>query len=424
MIFRKKNKFTNEISFRQPIGSSPNPARGWYRIFPFSLPKRPDFKELEYCLNPQESLVLVRICIQQYQKIPLDCEALSILTDILNFFKIHHKEMILRIVYDQDGNGFMHEPSSIALVKTHIHQIGEVIEPFALSILTTQGIFVGSWGEMHTSRYLNPSDMTELVLCLYQATKGSVPMALRTPVQLRLLQKELQTVSTPTVYSDILRLTGLFNDGMTASKTDFGTYGESACADSADKWERREELKFQNQICQTVLNGGEVVNPNPYNDSQNAIQTLKMMHVTYLNSQYDAAVLEKWKSDFITSSEGTLSVYDYISTHLGYCMMLMDAKLNKHNPFQLLVFVSNTGFASLYRKVRLKITAKHTAHDSIVLYSEPSNSILPETTRCFVCSLEALETGEYHLSCCLEQETDHREISFYNTGDLGTLILR
>lgn len=49
MIFRKKIKFINQISFEQYAANTYNPARGWYSLFPFTLPDEPDLKELEYC---------------------------------------------------------------------------------------------------------------------------------------------------------------------------------------------------------------------------------------------------------------------------------------------------------------------------------------------------------------------------------------
>ena len=100
-----------------------NPSRGWYNIFPFRLKKDYDF------------------------------EAIGQINDILEFFKKYDREVILRFVYDEDGKGLENEPDSINLVKRHISQIGEAVLPFKSNILTMQGALIGSWGEMHTSRY-------------------------------------------------------------------------------------------------------------------------------------------------------------------------------------------------------------------------------------------------------------------------------
>lgn len=47
--------------------------------------------------------------------------------------------------------------------------------------------------------------------------------------------------------------------------------------------------------------------PNPYNDGDTAIETLTKMHVSYLNSQYDGTVLQKWKEQRQTKLNPSLN---------------------------------------------------------------------------------------------------------------------
>ena len=63
-----------------------------------------------------------------------------------------------------------------------------------------------------------------------------------------------------------------------------------------------------------VYNGGEVIMPNPYNDGDTAIETLTKMHVSYLNSQYDGTVLQKWKEQ---KTDKTESVFEQIDAVWG-----------------------------------------------------------------------------------------------------------
>lgn len=415
MIFRKKNQFTNKIVLKKCSTASVNPARGWYSLFPFTLPENPDFNALTCCLNPAERLALVRICIGNYQNAPLDENALTLFQEILAFFAAHQKEMILRIVYDDAGNGLQKEPSSLSLIKLHMEQLGAIIQTFSAHIYTTQGIFIGSWGEMHTSRFLSSREIAELIFCFYTATAGSVHMAVRTPVQLRGLETELSSLAATEIRSDILSLTGLYNDAITASETDYGTYGSADSSFYTKSWNRNAELQFQQTRCQTVYNGGEVVNPNPYNDTKCAISTLRTMHISYLNSQYDRAVLEKWKTQ-----ENTL---EYISDHLGYCLLLYRAELEKKEHAMLNIFIRNTGFASLYEHVRLHLSAKDSAGTYTVLSSQEIPQIFSDETVCFSCPLTTLSKGAYQLSCSLERIKTHEKLSFYNPCTLGTLFI-
>ena len=84
------------------------------------------------------------------------------------------------------------EPSSIKIVKSHMKQLGSIIcehtsekESLPGKILVHQGLFVGSWGEMHGSKFLSEARMKELSDTFLEATKGSCPIAVRKPVQLK-----------------------------------------------------------------------------------------------------------------------------------------------------------------------------------------------------------------------------------------------
>ena len=112
------------------------------------------------------------------------------------------------------------EPSSIKIVKSHMKQLGSIIcehmskkESLPGKILVHQGLFVGSWGEMHGSKFLSEARMKELSDTFLEATKGSCPIAVRKPVQLRQLscQKTASNINFT-----------LFNDAIFGSETDLG----------------------------------------------------------------------------------------------------------------------------------------------------------------------------------------------------------
>ena len=124
-------------------------------------------------------------------------------------------------------------------------------------------------------------------------------MAVRTPAQLRAV---LAADHLDEGQAAVIK-TGLFNDGIMASESDLGTYTD-----------RSRELSYQDEVCLTVPNGGEVVSDTVYNDVENAMNTLQTMHVSYLNRMYDEKVLKKWKNQPYEDTTG----YDYIGAHLGY----------------------------------------------------------------------------------------------------------
>lgn len=309
------------------------PGRGWYTLFPFILTERYNFERLRWSLDDRDSLVLARICLEPYSERPLDEKGLSQIRDILEFFKKYKKDVILRFVYDDEGKGLLYEPDNIELIKEHMRQIGKVIVPYADNILTLQGIFVGSWGEMHTSRYLSDENIKSLILTLYYATEGKLRLAVRKPSQ----RQMLESLNMP----ELIKLIGFYNDAMTASATDYGTFDDNPI-------KRELQRRYVSECCGKVdgmgiLCGGEAVNPNDLNDFESAEKYLRRLKVTYLNRQYDDNVLAKWKQ---------LGMFDRIGEKLGYRIELKKVKpglFGKRREEGVVDFIlENVGYAPFY----------------------------------------------------------------------------
>lgn len=212
-----KNKDA-DIQLKESTRALKNPGCGWYHIYTFDLSK----ENFLYIDCEEEELVLLLIDIHAFrgcEQIPK--EALECFSSILTFFEEHDKGIILRIVYDTKGRGMENEPSSIKIVKSHMKQLGSIIcehtsekESLPGKILVHQGLFVGSWGEMHGSKFLSEARMKELSDTFLEATKGSCPIAVRKPVQLRSIVEQLELEKKKkTAFS----LT-LFNDGILVPK--------------------------------------------------------------------------------------------------------------------------------------------------------------------------------------------------------------
>ena len=103
-----------------------------------------DYGELRWSLKDDENLVLARIDINEFKETPISEEALVNLQKMFDFFRQYNKEIILRFVYDTDGNGLMNEPQSVSIIKNHMEQLGPLIRKNAGQILTLQGLFFGS----------------------------------------------------------------------------------------------------------------------------------------------------------------------------------------------------------------------------------------------------------------------------------------
>lgn len=369
-----KNKDA-DIQLKESTRALKNPGCGWYHIYTFDLSK----ESFLYIDCEEEELVLLLIDIHAFrgcEQIPK--EALEYFSSILTFFEEHDKGIILRIVYDIKGQGMENEPSSIKIVKSHMKQLGSIIcehmskkESLPGKILVHQGLFVGSWGEMHSSKFLSEARMKELSDTFLEATKGSCPIAVRKPVQLRQLscQKTASNINFT-----------LFNDAIFGSETDLGTYGtirKSALSENSERektpWAREDELSWQQSFMQQSFCGGEVLGgmntvsessgntdyPQRTLDWHQVVADLAKMHVSYLNSIYSKEVLDDWKAQRIMWNGKEISEYDYIGRHMGYRFTVTQVKIScvsqekkKQTQSQMsknvIKFtIKNTGFANL-----------------------------------------------------------------------------
>ena len=373
---------TKKISFTESTRPLLNPGCGWYQIYSFNLAEESPL----YIACEEEQLVLLRIDIHAYRTTnQIPDKARDRLDQILSFFAEHDKGIILRIVYDTDGHGMEHEPASIGIVKSHMAQLGSMISRHKGEILIHQGIFVGSWGEMHSSKFLSAAPMTELVQTLYEAIGGICPIAVRKPEQLRSIVEQLKLEKKTAV-----SLT-LFNDGIFGSETDLGTYGTEPRIDNSSNnraWVRQDELDWQETQMQRSFTGGEAVGmPNVINevsprstaislDSSLMIRELDQMHLSYLNSTYRQEQLNVWKNQSMTWNGETISVYDYIGRHLGYRFTVIDIKQIKNKEtkkapkdlqaqsstdnishYTMQITIRNTGFANLCEESECKLVA-------------------------------------------------------------------
>ncbi len=405
-----KNKDTY-IQLKESTRALKNPGCGWYHIYTFDLSKESS-KESFYIDCEEEELVLLIIDIHAFrccEQIPK--EALEWFSGILTFFEQHDKGIILRIVYDTKGRGMENEPSSIKIVKSHMKQLGSIIyehmskkKSLPGKILVHQGLFVGSWGEMHSSKFLSEARMKELSDTFLEATKGSCPIAVRKPVQLRILscQKE---ASAPLQNAPNINFT-LFNDAIFGSETDLGTYGiirQSALPENSERektpWVREDELTWQKTKLQQSFCGGEVLGgmntlsessgnkdqPQRTLDWQQVVAELAKMHVSYLNSIYSKEVLDDWKAQRIMWNGEEISEYDYIGRHLGYRFTVTQVKIScvspeKKKQTQSQIFenvitltIKNTGFANMCEEAvcRLILTENNENIKAFEIKSDP-----------------------------------------------------
>lgn len=313
------------------------PGRGWYHIYTFRL-GRPEETSLDWLPDyPEETLALVRLDIRDYASRELDALALDFAEQIFCIFRERKKEMILRICYDTEGKGMEREPQHISMVQRHMQALGGLAERYADAILTVQGVFVGSWGEMHTSRFLRPDQICLLAQTWQEATHHAMTLSVRKPVHLRLLAG-----------NEPVRGLGLYDDAMFAGDDHMGTFGDvpREAADWEEPWRAADEQAYLSGQDENILCGGEAL-AGPELSAGEVLAELQKMQVTYLNSIYDPARMAEWKACRLSSGK---SLYEEIGSRLGYRICVLDAVWKKGS---LCVTLKNEGFSAVCQKTDL-----------------------------------------------------------------------
>ena len=334
-----------------------NPERGFYVIRSFAFSDDMDGGRAladAFRWEEGEALVLAEFNLCRYRDGGLSEAALAQLDVLLDGLRERGKQLIVRFAYDLEGKNFQTEPQSRAIVTRHMEQTGAALRRHADHIFTLQGLFTGNWGEMNGTRYACVDDLRALSKTLAAQTDGCF-LAVRTPEQWRSIVPERDACGA------LAARLGLFNDGILGSESDLGTYTEQprAGAPWESAWNREDELAFQSELCRRVPNGGEVVFGGNC-ALRDAAQALRRMRVSYLNRDYDRAVMDHWAGE-IWRERGVfdgVSGLDYIEAHLGYRFVLDRVRLTRSLSGRRLrgaAQMRNVGFAPAYHAVRAEL---------------------------------------------------------------------
>lgn len=427
--FRRRTKWSfQKAELTETTEELKNPARGWYEIYPFQVEEKPDLQEVSWCVNTEDTVALVLLDIGAYREKDLDNKALENIRRILHFFEENQLDVILRVVYDRHGKALEREPFFFEQVKKHLKQIMPIVKEFEQTIFVFQGMLVGSWGEMHTSRFLAPDKLKEMWNILQREAGDKVYFAVRKPAQWRLLHPE--NCGRMQLNYDKM---GLFDDAIFGSDNHLGTFGEKPgeAAGWDNSWRKEDELRFEEQLCRRVPNGGEAICGELYQEIGTAADTeavLRKMHISYLNRAYDENILRLWKK-WIWEEFGVWknsSVFDYIGKHLGYRFVVRDVAVTLETEHDqnivVTIWVENVGFANFYQEAEVMLECMDTEGCLHIQKLECD-------MRVWECGSVQTISGEINLMNCklylsAKRKSDGRKIYFANrTGRDGRVLL-
>ena len=407
-----------------------NPYQGYYHIIGYAL-NDTDEAITSHADTYSDSLVLLEINLKNYKNTDISEHALSQLEQIFKDWSNTDTQILLRFLYDLDGIAKATEPDSLSTILTHIDQVSEIVNRHSDSIYLMQGIFIGNWGEMHGSEFMDDTSVHTLINHLDESIDSSIYLSVRTPAHWRMITNLYDVPKKFPAFQangNLMARLGLYNDGMLGSASDLGTYGDTKRKDATSpsyKGTREDELKFQNTLCQYVPNGGEVVSDNAYNDLPSAVEALTTMHVSYLNTDYDNTVLDKWKNTIWNQNDAFCGCdgYTYIQAHLGYrylvtkCTVKTSGFLNSQ--LNLSIGLQNTGFGNALKEFHATLKFKNTETGEIssvpIDYDFRKLKSTQKKTLSVSLPRKSLKSGSYQVFLSITDAQSEKQISLANT---------
>ena len=446
LLITGSNRITfSTESFSESTEILSNPYQGFYHMIGYTLSD--DYNPTDGASYQTDSytdaLALVEINLKNYRTTAISETGLTQLDDILTSWSQSpaNTRLILRFLYDWDGLALVTEPESLELILTHMDQIRTLVNRHCDSIYIMQGIFVGNWGEMHHSHFMDDTSVKTLIQHLHDVIDPSIYLSVRTPAQWRMIHDRYDLPAKfPAFETDdsLMGRLGLFNDGMLGSESDLGTYGDTERRNASSpsyKGTRKEELAFQNKLCQYVPNGGEVIYNNNLSDLETSVSALQTMHVSYLNADYDGRVMEKWRNTTWTGNDAFNGCdgYSYMQAHLGYRYLIRSCKIKKIGfikpDFTLTLTLQNNGFANTLKPFQTTILLKNTetGTGTIVPFDVHLQKLGSGQKKSYTVQLpvQELERGSYQIYFSVKDETNGQMILLGNTNkaaDAGYLI--
>ncbi|MBE6494746.1 MAG: DUF4832 domain-containing protein [Methanosphaera stadtmanae] len=282
------------------------------------------------------------------------------------------------------------EPTSLSKIIKHIKQLAPIVNKYKDLVYIYQGSFVGTFGEMHHSNFLESDSLIEIFNTIDKYFDPSIFLSVRTPRYYRRVGNVFKSTSGAN-YTSIVNRMGLYNDGLFYSESDYGTYGSANISDKNGdvNAKREQEVQFQNELCLKVPNGGEAILNTKTEDTNTNLKQTKIasllsnvavysnfyvseqharnIHLSYLNDEYDKNIFVHWNktlSSYIYTKDWKVNGADYIYNHLGYRYVLRSNTLDSNNILN--VVIENVGYAPAYVIFNPKITIRSKLPSQII----------------------------------------------------------
>ena len=354
-------KHVQDLNYEESIEEISNPDQGFYRPVYVKINENGAMYNKDV-INSQTQLYHLRCDISAFSEAvnkaadkPVTDEALKGLDALLFCLKENDKNAIVRFAYDPGYSGSADKEPALDVMLGHVESVCSVLNRYVNTVTAIETGLIGPWGEMHTSAAANPAHITPLINAFLTAA-SEIPMLVRTPEMIyNYINVSEDKVEEISISPDekAYRL-GLYNDGYLGSESDLGTYSN-----------RERDINFLSVQNAHLPFGGEVTVPDsPLHNIEACLPEMNKIHLSYLNTEWDNRVIEKWKKTFYTEACGlekqyyNKTAFTYIQNRMGYRFVLKNSVFTYSATSEKLnvrLKLQNLGFGNLNRNKRAKL---------------------------------------------------------------------
>ena len=387
-----------EIAYIESPDDFPNPERGFYHHMSLTKPQNFNIR------GENITLIFGSIRADLFRDKPFSEEFLQSVQNGFDEARKNGIKVIPRVTYN-----FGPHPGSKArygddapkhIVMTHIEQLKPLWIKNKDVINVLDAGFIGGWGEWHNSSNGLDSlhNRRDILFAILDALPKDRMVVQRYPAFKRAIFAGSEVSGDSLLTSDRafngsnLSRVGYLNDCFLSSPDDVGTYRQRN-----NGWSVEREIAYIGAESRFVPFGGETCRIDPRGDCNNTIPEMTILHINYLNIDYNKKVIDRWKEQ---------GCFEEIRRRIGYRFVLESAQLpmliKPGKDLRLDVKIRNTGFAELFnpRKVEIVLINNTTGSENItVLEEEPRFWSAGETTniRAVINIPLNAEKGEYTL---------------------------
>ena len=330
------------VSYKESNAIFANPERGFYKHYDFlSSSASPLSVSALQAARVENNITLFYTghYLTEFVKSDISNKFLNLVRKNMQALREAGAKCILRFAYtnSQSKHPYDAEPKWVA---RHIEQLKPILQEYSDVILCFQSGFIGVWGEgYYTDNFFfdpqTPEDhklRKEVIDAMLDAIPADRQVALRTPMFKRNMYATsyTDTLTLATAYNGSAKARiCAFNDCFGASADDYGTF---IGKDTREYW--RKETRY-------TLMGGETCGLSDYCKCKQSIKDCEDFHWTYMNSGYNADVLNRWESD---------GCMNEVKRRLGYRLSLVDVATSRTAAageyYRVKMNIRNSGFAA------------------------------------------------------------------------------